>query len=52
MNQEAGAHHRKHDQSKRQLQNDALVAEQAVLGNAPAVQEQQGGQEKQEEAGR
>lgn len=49
MNEEAGANHGEDDQPQRQFQNGRLVAEQALLGNAPAIQEQQWRQEQQEE---
>jgi hypothetical protein len=49
MDQEAYADNRKNNEPKRHFENDALVAEETFLGNAPAIKEQQGRQEQQEE---
>ena len=49
MNEEAEADHRQNDKAKRHLQNDALVAEQTFLGDAPAIEEQQRRQKQKKE---
>lgn len=49
MDQQARADHGEYHQAQRQFQDGRLVAEQALFGNAPAIQEQQRRQEQQEE---
>jgi len=48
VDQEAGADHGEQHQAERQLEDGRAVAEQAHLGNAPAVEEQQWRQEHEE----
>ncbi|MNE34149.1 hypothetical protein D3C80_1278590 [compost metagenome] len=49
MDQEAETHHGEDHQTQGQLQNDHPVAEQRLLRDAPAIDEQQRRQEQQEE---
>jgi len=49
VDKQAGTDHREQHQPQGQLDHRALVAEQPLLGNPPAIQEQQRRQEQQEE---
>jgi hypothetical protein len=49
VDQQADAEHGEDDEAERQLEDDALVAQQAFLGDAPAIEKQQRRQEQQEE---
>jgi hypothetical protein len=49
VDQEAQAQDREDDEAERQIQDREPVAQQAFLGNPPAVEEQQRRQEQQEE---
>jgi hypothetical protein len=49
VEQEADAQHGEDDEAQGELQDRALVPEQAFLGDAPAIEEEQRRQEQQEE---
>ena len=49
VDQQAGTDDGEHHQAERQFEDRALVAEQTLLGDAPAIKEQQRRQEQQEE---